>query len=186
LLAVERARGFEASEIFGERRVVEVAGVGLDGGDDGGGRNEARDVVDVAVRVVASDAAVEPENLIDAEKIVEGLFELGAADAGVALLHFAQQTLLGGEQDALAVGVDGTAFEDEALRAVLVLDGRFPRGDADSSVTRAGNWSSSWLLEYLAQPLKSQSVRPTWPSLLRMKMGPVSRVNCGWWASDGS
>ena len=41
LLAVQRARGFEAGEIFGQRRVVRVARVWLDGGDDGGWRDEA-------------------------------------------------------------------------------------------------------------------------------------------------
>ena len=38
--------------------------------------DEAGDVVDVAVGVVAGAAAVEPEDLLDAEVVVEGLFEL--------------------------------------------------------------------------------------------------------------
>ena len=45
-------------------------------------------------------------------------------DAGVALLDFAEQALFGGEEDAGAVGVDGAAFEDEAvLLAVGERDG---------------------------------------------------------------
>jgi hypothetical protein len=74
--------------------------------------NEAGDVVDVAVGIVAGDAAIEPDHLIDAEKIVKGLLQLRAADAGIALLYLAEQALLGGEQNARAVGVDGAAFED--------------------------------------------------------------------------
>ena len=45
---------------------------------------------------------------------MERLLKLLAAHAGIALLHFAEQALFGGQQDALAVGVDGAAFEDEA------------------------------------------------------------------------
>ena len=78
-LAVEVAGGAEAVEIFGEREVVLVGGVGLDGGEDGVFGDEAGDVVDVAVGVVAGAAAVEPEVLLDAEVVVEGLFELRAA-----------------------------------------------------------------------------------------------------------
>ena len=51
-------------------------GVGLDGGEDGVLGYEAGEVVDVAVGVVAGDAAVEPEDLVDAEVVVEGLLEL--------------------------------------------------------------------------------------------------------------
>ena len=58
LLAVGSARGLEAREILGQRRVVRVARVRLDGGDDRGRPDEAGDVVDVAVGVVAGDAAV--------------------------------------------------------------------------------------------------------------------------------
>ncbi len=45
----------------------------------------------------------------------EGLFELGFRDAGVALLDFGEEALFGGEEGAGAVGVDGAAFEDEAV-----------------------------------------------------------------------
>jgi hypothetical protein len=60
-----------------------------------------RDVVDVAVGVVAGDAAIQPDDLIDAEIIVKGLLQLLAAHAGIALLDLAQQAFLGGEQCAL-------------------------------------------------------------------------------------
>jgi hypothetical protein len=95
--------------------VVLVGGVGFDGGEDGVGADEAGDVVDVAVGVVAGAAAVEPDGALDAEVVVEGLFELCARDAGVALLDVREQALFGGEQQARAVDVDAAAFEDEAL-----------------------------------------------------------------------
>ena len=90
------------------------------------GADEAGDVVDVAVGVVAGDAAAEPDDLLDAEIVVEGPLKLLAADAGVALLHFAEQALFGGQQDALAVGVDGAAFEDEPALLAGKLNGRLP------------------------------------------------------------
>ena len=66
----------EALEIFGERQMVLVGCVGLDGGEDGVGGDEAGDVVDVAVGVVARAASVEPDDLLDAEVVVKGLLLL--------------------------------------------------------------------------------------------------------------
>ena len=114
----------EAVEVLGERKVVFVVGVGFDAGEDLVFADEAGDVVDVAVGVVAGAAAVEPEGLVDAEVVVEGLFEVLAgfvfvAEAGVALLDFGEEALFGGEEDACAVGVDAAAFEDEAVRLAV-------------------------------------------------------------------
>src|ERR1035441_3135146 len=116
MFAGELPEGSQAVEIFGEWEVVLVGGVGLRAGEDGvslviGSGDEAGDVVDVAVGVVAGAAAMEPEGLVDAEVVVEGLLELLAGDAGVALLDFREETFLCGEEDAGAVGVDGAAFE---------------------------------------------------------------------------
>ena len=80
------AFGVEACKIFCEREMIFVVGVGFDGGDDLILGDEARDVVDVAMGVVAGAAAVEPEDLVDAELLVECGFELLFGDAGVALL----------------------------------------------------------------------------------------------------
>lgn len=72
--------------------MVFVAGIGLDAGEDLVFVDEAGDVVDVAVGVVAGAAFVEPDDLFDAEGVVEGLFEMGAGfgfvtEAGIALLN---------------------------------------------------------------------------------------------------
>ena len=66
LLIVQRAGGFEAGKVLGQRSVVGVAGIRLDGGHNGGGSDEAADVVDVAVRVVAGDSAAQPNYLLNA------------------------------------------------------------------------------------------------------------------------
>ena len=88
----EVAEAAEAVEVFGEGEMVFVVGVGLDGSEDLVFADEAGDVVDVAVGVVAGAAFVKPDDLFDAEVVVEGLFEMGAgfgfvAEAGVALLN---------------------------------------------------------------------------------------------------
>ena len=147
-------------EVLGEREVVGVGGIGLDAGEDGVGRDEAGNVVNVAVGVVAGAAAGEPEGLVDAEVVAEGAFELGAglvrrAEAGVALLDFGEEALLGGEQDACAVGVDGAAFEDDAA-AVEFRAGFL--GEVVELGDAVRNWSSRRKLEYLAQALNFQLV----------------------------
>ena len=114
------ASGAEAIEVFGEGKVVLVVGVLFDGGEDGVFADEAGDVVDVAVGVVAGAAFVEPDGLVDAEVVVEGLLEIFTggffvAEAGVALLDLGEEALFGGDEDACTVGVDGAAFEDEAV-----------------------------------------------------------------------
>ena len=130
--AVCVAEGAQAVEVFGEGEMVLVRCVGLDAGEDEVGAialagDEAGDVVDVSVGVVAGAASVEPEGLVDAEVVVEGLLEGGAslglvAEARVALLDRGEEALFGGEEDAGAVGVDGAAFEDDAM-GCLVRDG---------------------------------------------------------------
>src|SRR6185312_3577499 len=134
LLAVSRARGFQALKIFNERSVVGIAGVGLDGGDDGVRRGEAGDVVNVTVRIIAGDAAVEPDDLVDGEVVVKGALKLLASDARIALLHAAEKALFGGEQRTGAAGVDGAALEDKpVLRTILVLNRRLPLGQAEKA-----------------------------------------------------
>ena len=53
----------KAAEIVAERLVVYVFAIGLDHGNDCVGRDEAGQVVDVAVRVVAVDALAEPDRV---------------------------------------------------------------------------------------------------------------------------
>ena len=63
--------------------------------------DEARQVVDVAVRVVAGDAAAEPDHLRIAQVVGEHALDAVAAEPGVARLDVGEQALLGGEQRAL-------------------------------------------------------------------------------------
>ena len=106
--------------------MVFVAAVWLCNCDDYIFGDEASDVVYVAVRIVSGNTAIEPENMIDAKKIVEHLFQIGTAQAGVALLHFAKEALFGSDEDTLAICVDRSAFEHYAL----LIKVRYPFGKA--------------------------------------------------------
>src|ERR1039458_4640374 len=57
-----------------------------------------------------------------AEVVGEELFVVAAGHAWIALLDFAEQAFFGGEERAVAVDVDGSAFEDDAGVAVLWAD----------------------------------------------------------------
>ena len=69
------AEGLETIEVLGQRDVVVVGGVRFDAGEDCVFGYEAGYVVDVSVGVVAGTTAVQPESLVDAEVVVEGLFK---------------------------------------------------------------------------------------------------------------
>jgi hypothetical protein len=112
--AVEIAGAAEEAEVFLEGFVVGAGGVVFDGEGDGIGACEAGEVVDMAVGVIAGDAAVEPEGARNAEPAFEEGFILFAAEAGIAFLDRAEEALFGGEEEALAVDVDGAAFKDDA------------------------------------------------------------------------
>ena len=104
-------RQLEPAQVVLQRRVVRVGRIVLDRADDGPRRDEARDVVDVAVGVVAGDALAEPQHLADAEEIAQRAFQVGPRLARVAV--GVQQALLRRHHDAGAVDVDRSAFEHQ-------------------------------------------------------------------------
>ena len=66
---VAGAGGSKALEIFGERFVVRVLRIKLDSSEDSGRANEAGDVVDVAMSVVAGYARVQPDHIFYSQTI---------------------------------------------------------------------------------------------------------------------
>ena len=103
----------QAAEIVGEGRVVRVGGIRLDGGGHGGRTDEARGVVDVAVGVVAGDAASQPDHRVDPEPGLERPLDRPAVHSRVPRLHGRiEQALLGRQRGPRAVHVDAPAFED--------------------------------------------------------------------------
>src|SRR5262245_37749958 len=85
----------------------------LDHRHDGAWIDEAGEVVDVPMRVVAGDAASEPEDIAHAEVVRERPLQRVPRQAGVPRLRLAQQTLLRREQRPASVHVDGPALEDD-------------------------------------------------------------------------
>ena len=79
--------------------MVRIAPVRLHDRHDGARRDEAREVVDVTVRVVALDAVAEPDDLGHAERVAQHALDVRAAQRRVAVR--VQQALLGREQRAL-------------------------------------------------------------------------------------
>ncbi len=87
-LSVLVAGRLQPPEVVLERLVVGVVVAGLDDRDDGSRIDEPRQVVDVAVGVVAVDPSAEPDDVVDAEVVGEDLFQGRAVQAGVARLDF--------------------------------------------------------------------------------------------------
>ena len=71
----------EPLQVLLERLVVFVGRVVLDHRDDGALVDEAGEVVDVAVGVVARDAVAQPEDLGDAEVVAEVALDLARGRA---------------------------------------------------------------------------------------------------------
>src|SRR5580658_401404 len=69
LPAILVARGLQAAKVGTQLRVVNIFGIRFYHGDDSVFRNEASQVVDVAVSVIAEDAATEPDSVRRAEVI---------------------------------------------------------------------------------------------------------------------
>ena len=92
-LSILVASGVQPAEVFLERLVVWVVGARLDDGDHGFGIDKPRQVVDVAVRVVAVDPATQPDDVADTEVFGEDLLDRRTVEAGVASLDFARASI---------------------------------------------------------------------------------------------
>ncbi len=114
--------------------MIVVGRVIFDGQHDDIGRNEARDVVHVPVRIVADAAFAEPDRPADAEPLTEDLLIPLARQTGVADLHAAQQPFFGRHQEAAAVDLDTAALEHDSFSVVRAP--RFQTRPADDAGDR--------------------------------------------------
>ena len=91
--------------------MIGIAPVGLPRGHHAAGRDESRELVDVAVGVVAGEFAADPEHAVDAQAFAEHLLEPRPCHARVAggILDAAMVD----QQRAFAVGLDRAPFEHE-------------------------------------------------------------------------
>jgi hypothetical protein len=118
----------EEREIFLERGVIGFGWIWFDDRDNRGRVDEAGEIVDVAVGIVAGDTVAEPENVGGTEIIAQDIFDFGAGHPGIARLDRAEEALFGGEQGAAAIHVNAAAFEDYALGRCLRMPPRFSFG----------------------------------------------------------
>ncbi len=79
------AHRLEAREVVAQDGVVHIGGIVFEDGDDGVGRDEAREVVDVAVGVVAGDSVAEPQHVGHAEIGAQVILDVGAAQRGISI-----------------------------------------------------------------------------------------------------
>ena len=118
LRAVFEPHPFEPLAILLQRSVIDVAGIGLVAEHHGARVDEAAQVVDMPVRVVAGDTLAQPQHVRDAQVVAEGPLELGARQPGVAHLDLGvEQALLGGEERATAVHVDASPLQHHVALA---------------------------------------------------------------------
>ena len=114
LFAVGQTAAAEHLEVALQGLVVLVPGVVLDDGEDGVGGYEAREVVDMAVGVVADDAVAKPDDVVHTVIVAQILFYLVLVEVGIAV--GIEEAGGGGEEVAAAVDVDAAAFHDDAGR----------------------------------------------------------------------
>ena len=90
--------------------------------------HESRDVIDVAVRIVARAAAAEPQRLAYAEIIAEEPLVSVTIETRIANLDVRQQTLFGREKQPLTIGVDRSTLEYRGSFSIgtLSIDRRQP------------------------------------------------------------
>ena len=75
----------QTREIFLERLVVFVGAVFFDDRNNSMFGHKTREIVDVAIGVVAGDAVAEPENLANIQIISQALFDFTATQVRIAI-----------------------------------------------------------------------------------------------------
>src|SRR5437879_7392538 len=114
LATVFESHPLQALAIFLERPIVRIVPIGLPAHDDRARIDEAAQVVDVPVRVVARDPGPEPQDVRGAELVTQDRLDLPTPEPRVSDLHRGiEQALLGGEQSAATVHIDAAAFEHD-------------------------------------------------------------------------
>src|ERR1700761_6639514 len=99
--------------------MVFIPRIGFHGGKDRIHTDKSRDVVHMAVSVVSSASAIEPDNLFNTEISSKGLLQLLSADPGIPLLDIAQQAFFSSEQNTFTVWINGPAFQNQVLRLAI-------------------------------------------------------------------
>ncbi len=108
-------------EILLQGMIVDVGLVFFDDGNHRVWIYKPRDVVHMAVGVVAGDPMSEPQDARDAEVFAENLFEVQASETGVARLNGTEQALFRGEHHAGAIYINASSFKDHVAYEAVWL-----------------------------------------------------------------
>src|SRR5208282_6873734 len=100
-----------------EGRVIFALLILLDHRDHGVGSDEAGDVIDVAVSVVAGDTAIEPDDRLRTKIVGKELFISRAVHGRVALLSGREKALLSGDESPAAVDIDRSTLQHDTTVA---------------------------------------------------------------------
>ena len=88
---------------------------------DHAGANEAADIIDMTVCLVVKNTFSKPDEFFDAEIVGQCLFDFHPGQGRIAVVI--EQAFLGRHQRAFAIGMDGTAFQNDGGRIpVLTFD----------------------------------------------------------------
>ena len=146
----------------------------------------------MAVGVVAADASAQPNHVARTEVVRENIFIISAGHGRVTMLSPAQQALLGGEQCAATVDLDGAPFENHAgvvaHRADLLSVGDLCHPAADFFVVApVGIFGPGVEAELDGQQLPGRRPgRPAGGGCAPMAGGAVGPVLSSAFAADGA
>ena len=111
-LTCAQALGGQPRAVVAERAVVRVFRIGFHRGHHTVCRYEPCNGVHVTVGVVTVDAALEPDDLMDVESVLQAHFDVRPTQVRIAI--GVQQALLCGQQRARPVHIHRTAFQHHA------------------------------------------------------------------------
>src|SRR3981081_2444590 len=101
--------------------ILVVGGILLVRQNDHARSDEPRDVVHMAMRIIAHTPRAEPDRLTDAEILTERALVADPIEARITYLDVGEQPLLRHEQRPFAVRLDAAAFEDQPRTRVPPL-----------------------------------------------------------------
>src|ERR1019366_6607394 len=117
----------QPAEVVAQRLVIGIGGVRLVRRYHRRRRDETGDIVNVPMGVVAGDAAVQPDHFLHPQIVGENLFHLLTRNSRIALLHVAQQALLGGDERPASIDVDASALQYHRTWMPVHFEFRLPR-----------------------------------------------------------
>ena len=157
--AVLVAGVLQPAQVVLERLVVRVVGTRLDDGDDGSRPDEPRQVVDVAMGVVALDAPAEPDDMADSEIVGEDLLELRAVEPGLrAWISLSRHSSVASRVPRPLTSIAPPSITTRTRRPACLRPAAPSAADPSQlAILRGRRLSRTWL-SYLAQPLNFQSI----------------------------